>query len=218
MPGPTNISTLRLVRWVTLGLIAVLVAGIAVLAVRRERMPVAEPTVAGAAALPSGVQIGGPFHLTDGKGQAVSDADFRGRFMLVFFGYTNCPDECPLTLQKMAGALETLGPLAGKVAPLFITVDPARDTPARLASYLGNFDPRITGLTGTNEQIAAVAKAYKVYFSPAEHEASGADLVNHSTFLYLMDPAGDFRALLPSDIDAENLAAALRSAIPQANG
>ena len=149
--------------------------------------------------------IGGPFHLTDDKGHDVTDADYRGRWMLVFFGYTNCPDECPLTLQKMASAL---GKLADRVAPLFITVDPARDTPSPLASYLTNFDPRIVGLTGSEAQIAAAAKAYRVYYAPAQHEQPGADLVNHSTFLYLMEPAGKFDELLPSDVDANKLTAA----------
>ena len=100
--------------------------------------------------------------MTDDKGRTVTDADYHGRWMLVFFGYSNCPDECPLILQKMATALKDLGPLADKIAPLFITVDPARDTPSRLFSYLENFDTRIIGLTGSNDQIAAVAKAYRV--------------------------------------------------------
>lgn len=141
----------------------------------------------------------------------MTDLEYRGRWMLVFFGYTDCPDECPLTLQKMAAALGDLGPLADRMAPLSITVDPARDTPARLASHLENFDPRIVGLTGSDEQIAATAKAYRVYYSPSEHERSGADVVSHSTFLYLMNPAGQFDALLPSDVDADTLAAELRA-------
>lgn len=161
--------------------------------------------------MPAGISIGGPFHLTDDKGRAVTNADYRGRWMLVFFGYTNCPDECPLTLQKMAAALGKLGPLADKVAPLFITVDPVRDTPARLASYLENFDPRIVGLTGSDAQIAEAAKAYRVYYSPAEHEKSGADIIGHSTFLYLMNRDGSFDSLLPSDVDADKLAATLRT-------
>jgi protein SCO1/2 len=94
---------------------------------------------------------------------------------------------------------------------LFITVDPARDTPARLASYLANFDTRIVGLTGNGEQIATTAKAYRVYYSPAEHEKSGADIVGHSTFIYLMNPTGKFDALLPIDVDADKLAGILQS-------
>ena len=131
--------------------------------------------------------------------------------MLVFFGYTDCPDECPVTLQKMANALNSLGPLADRIAPLFITVDPVRDTPDRLARYLANFGSRIIGLTGGSEQIAAVAKAYRVYYFPAEHEQSGIDLVSHSTFLYLMNPGGRLNALFRPEVSADQLAAALRA-------
>src|SRR6185437_11922950 len=99
----------------------------------------------------------------------------------------------------MATALKELGPLADKVAPLFITVDPARDTPSGLANYLSNFDPRIIGLTGSDEQIAAVARAYRVYYSPGQNEQSGADLISHSTFLYLMNPQGKLSALFSQD-------------------
>jgi len=202
----------RIIRWTALGLIVLLILAITV----REwgfggNIASAPSSGDGAASVPAGIAIGGPFHLTDDKGRAVTDAGYRGRWVLVFFGYTNCPDECPLTLQKMAVALNKLGPLADKIAPLFITVDPARDTPARLASYLANFDPRIIGLTGSDTQIAEAAKAYRVYYAPAQHEESGADLVSHSTFLYLMDPAAAFSELLPSDVDADKLAAALRA-------
>ena len=204
--GNTIIRTLRVIRWAALGLIGLLVVVVAVLELRPRHEPTREMV-----AVQSGIALGGPFHLTDDTGRAVTDADYRGRWMLVFFGYSNCPDECPLTLQKMAGALNKLGPLADKVAPMFITVDPARDTPARLKTYLANFDPRIIGLTGSDTQIAEVAKAYRVYYAPAKHEESGADLVSHSTFLYLMDPAGRFSSLLPSDVEAAKLTALLRT-------
>src|ERR1700690_3480257 len=179
------IGTLRLIRWAALGLIALLVIGMTVLEFRPVGPPIAEGASTATASIPAGVSIGGPFHLIDDRSRAVTDADYHGRWMLVFFGYTNCPDECPLTLQKMAAALAKLGPLADKLAPLFVTVDPVRDTPGRLASYLENFDPRIVGLTGSDEQIAVVANAYRVYYSPIEHERSGADVVTHSPFLYL---------------------------------
>jgi cytochrome oxidase Cu insertion factor (SCO1/SenC/PrrC family) len=208
-------KALRIVRWTSLALVVLLALGIGVLKfAESERSPAITDDSATASAdamsVPAGVAVGGPFHLIDETGRPVSDADYRGRWMLVFFGYTNCPDECPLTLQKMATALRQLGPLAGRVAPLFITVDPSRDTPARLASYLKNFDPRIVGLTGSSEQIAEAAKVYRVYYSPAEHEQSGVDLINHSAFLYLMGPDGKLAALFSADITAERLAAALR--------
>lgn len=212
----TTTRTLQIIRWTLLGLIGLIVLGVAFLkflpnsSFERRAQPVADnapgETVAG-----SGASIGGPFNLIDDNGRPVTEAACRGRWMLVFFGYTDCPDECPLTLQKMAIALDALGPLAGRIAPLFITVDPARDTPHRLATYLANFGSRIIGLTGNSEQIAAVAKAYRVYYSPAEHEQSGIDLVSHSTFLYLMNPSGQLDALFAPDTGADQLAAVLRA-------
>jgi protein SCO1/2 len=204
------ICTLRILRWAGLGLLAVTVVTVAILEIRPRAAPPGNAS-AGLVSVPTGISIGGPFHLIDDKGNAVTDADYRGRWMLVFFGYSNCPDECPLTLQKMATALRKIGPLASKVMPLFITVDPEHDTPAQLAKYLGNFDRRIVGLTGSDAQIAEAAKAYRVYYSPAEHEKSATDIVGHSTFLYLMNPAGMFDSLLPSDVDADKLAAILRA-------
>lgn len=210
---------LRVIRWSAFAGIVLLLAAIAVFkfapGMREFVSPRSDGAVSASAedtvSVPAGVPIGGPFKLTDEKGRLVTDADYRGRWMLVFFGYTNCPDECPLTLQKMATTLQELGPLADRIAPLFITVDPRRDTPEKLASYLANFDTRITGLTGSDEQIAAVAKAYRVYYEPGQHEQSGADLVNHSTFLYLMSPSGKLNALFSQDVTAEKLTAALRT-------
>jgi protein SCO1/2 len=210
----TTIRILRVIRWTVLALIVLLISGVAVVELGGSELRDQRATAndaAGVVAIPDGVAIGGPFNLVDHNGHAVTDADFRGRRMLVFFGYTNCPDECPLALQKMATALDTLGPLADQLAPLFITVDPTRDTPTRLTAYLSNFDLRIIGLTGSDEQIAAVAEAYRVYYAPGEHERSGADLVSHSTFLYLMDPNGKLSAIFLQDIDAEKLAEALRA-------
>lgn len=213
------IRTLRLIRWASIGGIAVLLLGIAVLKFAPNLRHFTEPASGGIAStasgdtvtIPAGVSIGGPFTLTDDKNHTVTDANYRGRWMLVFFGYTNCPDECPLTLQKMAKSLEDLGPLADRVAPLFITVDPARDTPDRLASYLENFDTRIIGLAGGDEQIAAIAKAYRVYYAPGQNEQSGTDLVSHSTFLYLMNPDGKLNALFSQDVTADKLTAALHA-------
>jgi protein SCO1 len=135
--------------------------------------------------------IGGPFSLADTDGKRVTDRDFRGKLMLVFFGYTHCPDVCPTELQNMATALEKLGPDAKQVAPIFISVDPARDTPEALSAYVGNFSPLIKGLTGTQDEVASVAKAYRVYFKKAD---GGSDqyTVDHSVFVYLMDRDGNY--------------------------
>ena len=213
-----GIRTLRTVRCVALAGIALLLAAIAafelVPGVRELISPRSSGIVSASGEdpvnVPAGVPIGGAFELIDEKGQRVTDADYRGRWMLVFFGYTNCPDECPLTLQKMATMLQNMGQLADRLAPLFITVDPARDTPERLASYLENFDTRIVGLTGTNEEIATVAKAYRVYYEAGKTEESGAGLVSHSTFLYLMDPSGKLNALFSQDVTPEKLTVAFR--------
>jgi protein SCO1/2 len=212
---------LRVIRWIAFAGIALLLVAIATFEFApgiRERVlpPSGGNTFASAEdtmSVPAGLPIGGSFELTDEKGYRVTDADYRGCWMLVFFGYTNCPDECPLTLQKMAAAVKNLGPLAEKVAPLFVTVDPARDTPGTLANYLENFDIRIIGLTGTGAQISAVAKAYRVYYSPGQNEESGADLISYSTVLYLMKPTGELAALFPQHIGSDKLAAALRACV-----
>ncbi|MCS6922259.1 MAG: SCO family protein, partial [Elioraea sp.] len=109
--------------------------------------------------LPSGVTLGGPFSLTDETGARVTEATFRGRFMLIYFGFTYCPDVCPTELAKMAAALDLLGPEAEEVVPILISVDPERDTPAALAQYTDLFHPRLIGLTGTEAEIAAAARA-----------------------------------------------------------
>ena len=210
---------LRLIRWIAFAGIALMLAAIAVFefapGVRKLVVPPSGGTASASnedtVSVPAGVPIGGPFQLTDDKGHSVTDASYRGRWMLVFFGYTNCPDECPLTLQKMATTLHDLGPLADRIVPLFITVDPVHDRPERLASYLKNFDTRINGLTGNDEQIAAVAKAYRVYYEAGRNEESGADLVSHSNFLYLMDVSGKLNALFSQDVTPEKLTAALRT-------
>jgi cytochrome oxidase Cu insertion factor (SCO1/SenC/PrrC family) len=127
-------------------------------------------------------QIGGAFTLTGTHGQRVKDSDFRGKPMLVYMGYSNCPDICPMTLSVMGETLKLLGPDAGRVAVTFITLDPERDTPEVLGQYLSHFDPRIIGLTGSKEAITGVAKAYKTYFARAKTPDPAHYLVDHSGF------------------------------------
>jgi protein SCO1/2 len=150
--------------------------------------------------------IGGPFTLTATDGTTVSDQTYRGKWMLIYFGYTSCPDACPTALNDMGVALDRLGREASALQPIFITVDPMRDTPDALAEYLKSFDPHIVALTGTKDQIAAVAKAYRVYYSP--HEADGGDyLVDHSSYFYLIDPQGAFVNVFAGDLSGDGIAA-----------
>jgi protein SCO1/2 len=161
------------------------------------------------------VQIGGPFHLVNQDGRDVTDADFRGRWMLVYFGYTYCPDVCPTELQTIAAALDKLGANAKAVAPVFITVDPARDTPQVLKNYVKLFDSRLVGLTGTPQQIADVAKRYHVYYARAGDGNSANYTMDHSSFLYLMDPSGHFAALFRPGMSPDDLAAGIAARLRQ---
>jgi protein SCO1/2 len=138
--------------------------------------------------------VGGPFSLIDQTGRRVTDQDFRGRHMLVYFGFTYCPDICPSALQLMTAALDELGPKADKIQPIFITVDPERDTPEQLAKYVTSFHPRLIGLTGSLPEIQSVAKAYRVYFQKAKDENSSADAytMDHTSIIYLMGPDGGY--------------------------
>jgi protein SCO1/2 len=163
------------------------------------------------AASASGVSVGGPFQLTDMNGQAVSEASYRGRWMLIFFGYSFCPDVCPTELQTIATALDRLGPLAAKVQPLFITIDPARDTPVALKTYVALFGNRIVGLSGSPEQIAAVARAYRVYYAKVTPSGGGPYLMDHSAFIYLMNEKGRFVTLFGPDTSAQKLAEGLKA-------
>jgi len=155
--------------------------------------------------------IGGPFTLTDTTGRRVTDADFRGRWMIVYFGYAYCPDICPTELQAMATAMDLLGPRANTMVPIFITIDPARDTPAALGQYVRLFDDRIVGLTGSAEEIAAVAHAYSVTYARVDGTKSTSYIMDHSSMAFLMAPDGSFRAMLPQNEDADALAGAIRS-------
>ena len=154
--------------------------------------------------------IGGPFTLQDGSGQPVTDRSFRGKYMLVYFGYTFCPDVCPTTLNDVAQAIDKLGQNANRIQPVFITVDPARDTPAIVQQYAAAFGPRIKGLTGTPDQVASVAREYRVYYAPHKTGPDPGDYtMDHSSILYLMDPAGAFAGVIRADAGANQIAADL---------
>ena len=155
--------------------------------------------------------VGGPFTLQNGDGKTVTNKDFQGKYMLVYFGYTFCPDVCPTTLNAVAEAVDKLGSDASRLRPVFITVDPKRDTPSVVKRYAAAFGPRIEPLTGTPEQIATVAKEYRVYY--AEHRTGpGPDdySMDHSSVLYLMNPNGGFLAPLRADESPDAMAADLK--------
>jgi protein SCO1 len=152
--------------------------------------------------------IGGPFTLTNAEdGSTVTERSYRGKIMLIYFGYTYCPDACPTTLNTIVKALDELGPLADHVQTLFITIDPQRDTRAVLSDYVKSFGPRIVGLTGTPAQIAAAAKVYRVYYAP--HEAKDLPngyLMDHTSVVFIMDENGRFLATFTPDTSAAQMA------------
>jgi protein SCO1 len=153
--------------------------------------------------------IGGPFRLVDQNGGAVTDADLKGKWSLVYFGYTHCPDACPTALNDIAVALDELGPKRGAVRPVFITVDPERDTPEVLKAYITAFDTPILALTGTPEEIAQAAKSYRVYY--AKHPEAGGDYsMDHTSVIYVMDPQGRFTASFTHESSPEEIAERLK--------
>ena len=155
------------------------------------------------------VRIGGSFALTGMHGQPVRDTDFRGRLMLVYMGYSHCPDICPATLDTLGRSLDLLGPDAAKVAMIFISLDPKRDTPQVLRRYMDAFNPRIIALTGTPAAIADATKAYKV-FSAKAAVSEGNYLVDHSGFLYLMDRNGKYVTHFDSGVTPEAIVKAVK--------
>ena len=205
---------LRIIRLTALGLIAAIALGWAVAWLRPDLVGRAVQTASSGFAgvnISGSVSVGGPFALVDSDGQPVTNETYRGRWMLIYFGYTFCPDVCPTELQVVANALDLLGADAAKVAPIFITVDPARDTVAALAEYVKLFDPRLIGLTGTEAQVTAAARAYRVYYAKATPKDMTTYLMDHSSFIYLMGPDGSFRALYRQGTTPLELANAVRA-------
>jgi len=158
--------------------------------------------------------VGGPFELTDQNGKRVKSDDFRGKYMLVVFGYTFCPDVCPSELQVVSAALDGLGATADRIQPLFVSVDPARDTSEVLKEYMANFNPRFVGLTGSEDDIAKVTKAYRVFFRKVEQSDPQIPyLMDHSTLIYLMGPDGSYVTHFAYGTNVASLIDGLRSAV-----
>jgi cytochrome oxidase Cu insertion factor (SCO1/SenC/PrrC family) len=162
--------------------------------------------------------VGGPFVLTDHAGKPRTDRDFRGMLMLVYFGFTYCPDVCPTDLMAIGQALERLGPDADAVQPVFITLDPERDTAEHLAEYVPLFHPRLLGLTGSLDAIGTAADAYKVYFAKVTTGKNADDYtVDHTAYIYLMDRDGKYLGFFPPGTSAERMVEIIRPrlAMPQ---
>ena len=158
--------------------------------------------------------VGGPFSLVNHNGEAVTEKTYLGSPTLLFFGFTFCPDVCPTELQVMTAALAELGDRGRDIQPIFVTVDPERDTPQVLKDYIANFSERWIGLTGSPEQVAAMARAYKVYFAKAENTQSPENyLMDHSSIIYLMGPDGKFLKHFTYSTDAKALAKAIATAL-----
>ncbi len=161
--------------------------------------PAVKTRVIGTTGTVAGASIGGPFALTNHRGEVVTEKDFLGKHTLIFFGFTHCPDICPTTMNEIAFALDRLGDRAKDLNAVFVTIDPERDDPEALGDYMELFDKRITGLTGTPEQIAGVAKAFRIFYAKnisADEQAKPKEdrfyLMDHSTITYLMSPTGEF--------------------------
>lgn len=164
--------------------------------------------------------IGGPFSLTDQSGQRRSEADLEGRYSLVFFGYTYCPDICPTSLSTMTQGLDLLAEddpaKAAAVQPVFITIDPERDTVEALAGYAEHFHPRLLALTGTAEEIAAAARVYRIYYQKVEESGASDYLMDHSSILYLMGPDGSYLSHFSHASTAEDIAKGLSEQVDPA--
>lgn len=152
------------------------------------------------------------FTLTAAGGREVTEASFPGKWLVVYFGYTRCPDACPTALNAISAALAQLGPLAGKIQPVFITVDPKQDTPTVISDYVKAFDRRMVGLSGSEAQSAAAAKAFRVYYAERKL-GNGEYAIDHSSFIYVVNPAGKVAQVLAGNLPPAALSAILRNSL-----
>jgi protein SCO1/2 len=159
--------------------------------------------------------IGGPFKLVDQDGRQTTDADFRGKLLLVYFGYTSCPDVCPADLREILFAVDRLGAGGQKVQPLFISIDPERDTKEVLAKYVHSFDPRLVGLTGSPDEIRTVSLEYKAYFAKYVPPSGESYVIEHAGVTYLMGADGNYLGFFPPGTSAERMDEIIRPYLPQ---
>lgn len=189
---------------------AILIVSVAIILKWNELLEGSTQTAPVAVYSPRSLGIEAKFSLVDQDGRQVSQDTYRGRHLLVFFGFTYCPQVCPLTLSRMTEVLELLGPDAEKVVPLFFTVDPERDSPSVIKEYLKAFDPRIQGLTGTVEQALAVQKAFRIYAAKVITSDGTDYTMDHTALIYLMDAEGMYKAHVPHELEANKIVERLR--------
>jgi protein SCO1 len=193
-------------------LVAAVLAGLVVLGTGGYLALMLKDNPRGAAGTALASAIGGPFQLVDQNGKTVTDADLKGKWSLIYFGYTHCPDACPTALNDISIALSELGAKRDAVRPVFITVDPERDTSETLKTYVTAFDAPILALTGTPDQVAKAAKGYRVYY--AKHPEPGGDYsMDHSSVIYVMDPEGRFTASFTQENTPEQMADRLKKLV-----
>lgn len=161
--------------------------------------------------------IGGPFTLSDQKGRRVGPAQWRGKLVVMYFGYTSCPDACPTELGSIAAAMAAMGADGDAVQPVFVTLDPQRDTPAVLAAYVRSFNPRFVGLWGTEREIRRVASSYKVFYEKVARPGSGFYLIDHSSFIYVLNTAGQFAGYFPPGTSGDRIAAQLKALLAESD-
>lgn len=187
--------------------------GIGLMQAKKETATAPTPGIANIAG------VGGPYTLTDQRGKLRTEADFKGQYKLIYFGFTYCPAICPTELQKMVLALSKSGPVGEKVTPIFITVDPDRDTQAIMKNYVELYSPRLIGLRGTDAQTTQVKKSFKVYAAKVPVEA-GKDpedyLVDHTSYIYFMGPDDTLIRLFRTEDTAAQIADAIKQAVPSA--
>lgn len=207
----------RLLRTLSLSAFALLIgAGIGYMQISQQAATVIKREPAAGAqtnANIAGVQVGGPFTLTDQDGKTVTEKTYDGKYKLIFFGFSYCPSICPTELSKMAKIMKELGASADKVQPIFISTDPARDTPAVLKDYVSLYHPKLVGLTGTPDQIETIKKSYRVFASKVPGATPGDYSIDHSSFTYLMGPQDAFIGIYRSEDTADKIAGDIKSVL-----
>ena len=212
-PSPTSLKPNRRGLWAALAAVLLLIGAVAVWSVVNGRLPFGAPTFHGTVI--QSPDLAADFTLTASTGGQLSLSDLRGKVVLLYFGYTFCPDACPTTLSELKKVPAALGDRADEVQVVMVSVDPQRDTPEVLREYLSHFDPSFLGLTGTEEEVLAAATPLGIYFSAHEGSAASGYLVDHTTTVLVIDKAGYLRLLYGFETPGEDIAADMRYLVRQ---